>query len=143
MASTYKLIMEKVANEALDGATVHFSTPIASFRHHVKATGELDYVEVETDKAVKFKFDEVIVTAPLGWMKQNKDAFNPPMPKRLSQAIDSICYGCLEKVWVNFPIAFWDGFPGETLFLRPEYAPETNPHGWNQEIVSLAALPAP
>lgn len=58
------------------------------------------------------------------------------MPPNLSKAIDNISYGCLEKVWITFPSTFWDGFPGETLFLRPEYAPDTNPNCWNQGMVS-------
>ena len=41
----------------------------------------------------------------------------------------------------HIPSTFWDSFPGETLFLRPEYAPDTKPNCWNQEMVSLAAFP--
>jgi Flavin containing amine oxidoreductase len=98
-------------------------------------------------------FDEVVMTAPLGWLKRNKDVFIPALPPRLSQAIDSISYGDLEKVHINFPAAFWNVshsqsegktiFPAETLFLAPEYARTTNPQGWNQEIFSFAALPPP
>lgn len=62
------------------------------------------------------------------------------MPPNFSKAIDNIGYGCLEKVWVAFPSTFWDGFPGEALFLQPEYAPDTNPNCWNEEMVSLAAF---
>lgn len=32
-------------------------------------------------------------------------------------------------------------YPGFTHWARPEYAPDTNPHQWNQEAVNLAALP--
>ena len=83
------------------------------------------------------------MTAPLGYLKRNKTLINPPLPVRLSQAIDNIGYGCLEKVWITFLCAFWVDFPGETLFLAPEYAQNTNPHCWNQEMVSLASLPEP
>lgn len=38
------------------------------------------------------------MTAPLGWLKQNKQTFVPQLPPRLSQAIDAIGYGSLEKV---------------------------------------------
>lgn len=38
------------------------------------------------------------MTAPLGYLKQNKDTFVPTLPSRLSQAIDAIGYGSLEKV---------------------------------------------
>lgn len=53
---------------------------------------------VTTEKGEALQFDEVVVTAPLGWLKQNQDAFTPAFPPRFSSAIDSIGYGCLEKV---------------------------------------------
>jgi hypothetical protein len=55
-------------------------------------------VEVTTEKGEALQFDEIVVTAPLGWLKQNQGAFTPALPLRLSSAIDSIGYGCLEKV---------------------------------------------
>ncbi|KAK0310734.1 hypothetical protein LTR01_003889 [Friedmanniomyces endolithicus] len=54
------------------------------------------------------EFDEVVVTAPLGWLKRNKEAFRPALPARLSQAICNIGYGTLDKVYITFPSAFWD-----------------------------------
>lgn len=85
-------------------------------------------------------------------MKQNKVAFDPPIPPRLSQAIDSISVGHLEKVFITFPDAFWldpsinakgDMYPGYTNFLSPRYAPDTNPEHWPQEAYNLAAFAAP
>jgi hypothetical protein len=43
------------------------------------------------------------MTAPLGWLQKNKQTFQPPLPKRFSQAIDAIGYGCLEKVSLRYP----------------------------------------
>lgn len=47
------------------------------------------------------EFDEVVLTAPLGWLKQNLGAFEPALPRSLAGAIKSIGYGCLEKVSVR------------------------------------------
>lgn len=65
----------------------------------------------------------------------------------MTQAIDSIGYGCLEKVYISFGTAFWTKsadkqniVKGFCQWLRPSYAPDTNPSGWNQEIVELACL---
>lgn len=44
------------------------------------------------------EFDEVVLTTPLGWLKQNLDAFEPDLPEKLQQSIKAIGYGCLEKV---------------------------------------------
>ena len=53
---------------------------------------------VSTRDGESFEFDEVVLTAPLGWLKQHPEAFDPPLPPRLTKAIESIGYGCLEKV---------------------------------------------
>jgi hypothetical protein len=75
------------------------------------------------------------------------DAFNPPLPDRLSRAIHSIGYGCLEKVYISFPEAFWsepneDGriVQGFCQWLAPKYAMESNPRRWTHEVVELASL---
>lgn len=81
------------------------------------------------------EFDEVVVTAPLGWLKRNMQAFHNStpgrrvsprpsnsdttmaadssqgtcaLPRRLAQAIENIGYGTLDKVYITFPSAFWD-----------------------------------
>ena len=42
-------------------------------------------------------FDDVVVTVPLGWLKQHKDSVHHLHP-RIASAIDSISFGRLEKV---------------------------------------------
>lgn len=96
-------------------------------------------------------FDELVVTSPLGWLQKNPQAFDPPLPPPLTQAIDSISYGCLEKIYISFPRAFWlDPDPkragrkvqGFAQWLSPSFAPETNPDRWTIEVVELASLAA-
>lgn len=53
---------------------------------------------VGTKQGRAFEFDDVVVTAPLGWLKRNLDAFEPALPPRMTQAINSLGFGCLEKV---------------------------------------------
>lgn len=123
-------------------------------------TGEdkIRKVTVLTDQGESLVFDEVVVTAPLGWLKKNQKIFMPPLPERLSQAIDSIGYGSLEKIYINFPEAFWlhtstsdrtkclqsckppAGHTGFTQWLSPKYSKD-NPLGWMQEAVDLSTLP--
>lgn len=105
-------------------------------------------VQVTTSRGETFKFDEVVFTAPLGWLKKHPDTFKPELPPRLTQAINSIGYGCLEKVYISFPQAFWvnpDGrgriVTGFSQWLSPNYALDSNQKRWNQEIVELASLP--
>jgi monoamine oxidase len=65
---------------------------------HGKSAGQNDTVKVKTTHGQVFEFDEVVVTCPLGWLKQNIQAFVPPLPDRLHKAIQNIGYGTLEKV---------------------------------------------
>ena len=60
--------------------------------HSVRVLGKNGLEDLDEE------FDEVVVTVPLGWLKNNKAAFHPPLPKRFEDAIDAIGYGSLEKV---------------------------------------------
>ncbi|KAI0143867.1 flavin-containing amine oxidoreductase [Hypoxylon sp. NC0597] len=104
-------------------------------------------LKVFTKGGENLEFDEVVFTAPLGWLKQHTDAFEPPLPSRLTKAIKSIGYGCLEKAYISFPKAFWvpanpeDGtVQGFCQMLAPSYASDLNPRKWNQEFIELASL---
>lgn len=57
-----------------------------------------DKVKVHVKGGQTLEFDDVVMTAPLGWLKRNLDAFEPGLPVRMTKAIKSIGYGCLEKV---------------------------------------------
>ncbi|KEY72048.1 hypothetical protein S7711_00065 [Stachybotrys chartarum IBT 7711] len=144
-AGTYKNILNKVAQPAIAGADIIYNTKVSKISYRITAN---DKVKVEVEgQARTALFDEVVMTAPLGWLKRNLEAFEPPLPARLTEAIASLGYGCLEKVYINFPKAFWhsgeeDGklINGFVQWLSPTYAPESNPHKWNQEVVELASL---
>lgn len=97
-AGTYQKILALVAKPALEEATIKLSTKISKINTTDAADGK---VVVTTDKGEAFKFDEIVVTAPLGWLKQNQEAFTPSLPPRFSSAIESIGYGCLEKVYMH------------------------------------------
>ena len=51
-----------------------------------------------TSDGKKAHFDEVVVTTPLGWLKQHKESIHPLHPC-IASAIDSISFGRLEKVY--------------------------------------------
>jgi hypothetical protein len=143
-AGTYQKILERIAKPALEGAEIQFRTKATKIETDEEKQGK---VVVTTQDEKRLEFDDVVVTAPLGWLKKNERAFNPPLPPRLSKAIGSIGYGCLEKVWISFPKAFWLSNPpneqdsvGFTQFLSPKYS-DLNPERWNQELVEFGSLP--
>ncbi len=54
------------------------------------------------------RFDAVIVTVPLGVLKQGAIAFNPGLPAQKLDAIARIGMGTLDKVYLQFDAPFWD-----------------------------------
>jgi len=152
VATTYSKILQQVAAPAFEHADMYLSEEVIRIENLPETSGEDGKVLVETASGLRKTCDHVVVTAPHGWLRQNKASFVPPMPQQLSEAIDSIAYSRLEKVFIHFSYAWWEGnqdgmgdpdrFASETLWTTPEYAPQTNPGRWNQEIFSFSALPS-
>ena len=67
-----------------DGVTLHFT-------HHHAA-----------------QFDAVLVTLPLGVLKQHQKLFSPALPLVKQQAIEKLGMGVLDKVYLQFDDVFWD-----------------------------------
>lgn len=164
VASTYAKILDKIAQPALKGATTLFEHKVKRILSH-GSSGHTS-VTLELEGRENMTFDEVVMTAPLGWLKRNTDAFVPKLPGRFAEAVSNLGYGHLDKVYITFPTAFWNAagssssaqsasalrqssdspinlahYPGFTHWINPTYAPSRNPKGWNQEAVNLAALP--
>ncbi|KAK4448279.1 hypothetical protein QBC34DRAFT_466147 [Podospora aff. communis PSN243] len=144
-AGTYRRILGKIAQPAVERANILYQTRVVEVRG--KSTSSHGRVSVVTAGGRVLDFDELIVTAPLGWLKQNLGAFHPPLPDRLSRAIQSIGYGSLEKVYISFPKAFWlageKAVRGFCHWLSPNYEPERNPHRWVNEALELGSLDGP
>ncbi|KJK76343.1 hypothetical protein H634G_08234 [Metarhizium anisopliae BRIP 53293] len=141
-AGTYKKILDHIAAPAMAGADVMLNAKVTEITHPPQNGNK---VKVQLDSGRHLLFDEVVVTAPLGWLKRHPEAFNPRLPARLTKAIDSIGYGCLEKVYVTFPTAFWlvgTKMSGFIEWMTPTYAP-SNPRRWHQDAFELGSLSAP
>jgi phytoene dehydrogenase-like protein len=95
VAGTYTKILEYVARPALEKAEVKLETKVSAIKGR-KTEGEK--VEVQVEGGEKLEFDEVVMTAPLGWLKRNKGVFVDGLTEELDTAIDAIGYGALDKV---------------------------------------------
>ncbi|KAL9025523.1 MAG: hypothetical protein Q9196_005669 [Gyalolechia fulgens] len=142
--------MASVAKIPLTQARVQFNTTVTSVEN--VEGGQLP-VCVTTSDGRKQYFDDVVVTTPLGWLKQHQDCIRPLSP-RIASAIESMSFGRLEKVLIEFPVAFWesaatkaDGGTDDAIsfvhWLSPSYATSTNPRTWRLECVSFHAFPKP
>jgi len=54
-----------------------------------------------------FTADKVVVTLPLGVLKQNVVQFVPPLPEEKKTAISLLGMGVLNKLYLRFPKVFW------------------------------------
>lgn len=71
---------------------------------------EIDYsndITIYTDQG-QFTADQVIVTLPIGVLKQEAVAFTPTLPAEKLAAIDAMGSGLLDKLYLRFPTAFWE-----------------------------------
>lgn len=101
---------------------------------------------VSTTTGDTYTYDELIMTMPLGWLKQNHHStFKPALPSHIIESIDAIGYGNLEKVFITFPSAWWDRQTDKGMNERKN-AFSTFLSDTPNEIVqciSLSSLPAP
>ena len=96
-AGTYEKVLNVVAKSAVDAEVITFSQSVNKVLSKQR-TNDNPKVEVTTKNGWNKEFDEVVFTAPLGWLKRNKGSFEPALPTRISQSIDNLGYGNLDKV---------------------------------------------
>lgn len=148
--TNYQKIMARVAAAPLAQAHIQFDTVMVSVESQSSGPRPIC---VTTCNGQKQYFDDVVVTTPLGWLQQHKESIHRLHP-RIASAIDSISFGRLEKVLIEFPSAFWEsvtrnsenGSDNTVSFvhwLSPSYATQTNPQSWRLECVSFHAFEEP
>lgn len=55
-----------------------------------------------------FSADRAVVTVPIGVLKSGNFTIEPPLPEPVSGALGRLEMNAFEKVFLRFPIAFWD-----------------------------------
>ncbi|KAL8828244.1 MAG: hypothetical protein Q9170_006688 [Blastenia crenularia] len=148
--TNYESILARIAAAPLAQARVQFNTVMTRIE---ASKDQQDPVCVSTSDGKEQHFDDVVVTTPLGWLKQHRESIRPLDP-RIESAIESMSFGRLEKVLIEFPTAFWESATTDTRsdnedfisfvhWLAPSYAAQSNPHQWRLECVSFHAFPEP
>lgn len=92
--TNYKKILARISSIPLAKAHIQFNTVMISVESQ---RDENRLICLTTSDGNKQYFDDVVVTTPLGWLKQHKQSINQLSP-RIASAIDSISFGRLEKV---------------------------------------------
>ncbi|KAJ8108149.1 hypothetical protein ONZ43_g6513 [Nemania bipapillata] len=146
--SSYSAILDKIYEPSKERAEILLNKEVVSVRMaEQRLPGQK--VALATSDGDRYRFDDVVVTIPLGWLQKHLDCFEPPLPARTGAAITNLKLSQLEKVFITFSSAFWitdtnrDIFPGYTNWLAPSYAQDTNPDKWPQEVWNMASFTAP
>ncbi|KAL8809878.1 MAG: hypothetical protein Q9200_003036 [Gallowayella weberi] len=148
--TNYQKIVAKISAVPLAQATMLFDTTMVSVE--ARPDGPRPVCVTTSDGNMQC-FDDVVVTTPLGWLKQHKESISQLEP-RIASAIDSISFGRLEKVLIEFPSAFWESEPislesdfndavSFVHWLSPIRTSQTVPRKWRLECVSFNAFHAP
>ena len=103
--SSFEGILAKIAEVPLKKAFIQLNTQAIHFRS-LSTSQQPSKVKVEIQDSEAQVFDDLVVTTPLGWLKRNKSAFEPPLDGELERSIDAISIGHLEKVATLPPLKF-------------------------------------
>ncbi|KAM7072860.1 peroxisomal N(1)-acetyl-spermine/spermidine oxidase isoform 1-T1 [Molossus nigricans] len=124
--------------------TIHWN---GSFQE-AGSPGETFPVLVECEDGGSFPAHHVVLTVPLGFLKERLDTFfEPPLPAEKTEAIRKLGFGTNNKVFLEFEEPFWE--PGceymqvvweDTSPLETSAAPLQD--AWVKKLIGFLVLPA-
>lgn len=92
---------DKIANFLATDIDIRLNTKVERINY------EEDSIHVFTDQAT-FEADYVLLTVPLGVLKNDVISFMPSLPHRIQSAIDHLEMGSVNKFLCVWDTAFWD-----------------------------------
>uniref|UniRef100_A0A8C5SSZ6 L-amino-acid oxidase n=1 Tax=Laticauda laticaudata TaxID=8630 RepID=A0A8C5SSZ6_LATLA len=106
-------------------------------------------VQVECEDGEKFLADHVILTVPLGFLKEHQESFFcPPLPSQKLEAIRHLGFGTANKIILEFEQPFWNpdtaiiGVVWENESPLEERPPDWR-NTWFQKIAGFVVLEPP
>ncbi|MCE9622782.1 MAG: FAD-dependent oxidoreductase [Actinomycetia bacterium] len=92
---------DAIVQEMAEGLNIETLRPVRRIEWGTNGVHVLD------ENGNEVEGDRVVITVPLGVLKSGSIEFEPPLPDSKNEAIDSIGFGLLDKVWFVFEEAFW------------------------------------
>ncbi|XP_063967218.1 spermine oxidase-like [Lytechinus pictus] len=111
----YQGILEKLLVD-IPANSIHYNTPVSRIQYakcHDTNDVALDYeddsvVMVTCEDGRTFLCNHVIVTASIGFLKENVETlFQPPLPEDKLDAIRIFPYGTVNKIFMKYKRPFW------------------------------------
>jgi monoamine oxidase len=109
---------DQILNLLAKGLRIQLQTAV----NHVEISE--GQVRVSTTGGETLIADRVLITVPLGVLKNRRIKFTPELPKQKLAAIDALEMGAFDKLYLKFPECFW---MKDATWI--EYAGE-NPSAW-------------
>lgn len=119
----------QITNGLAQGLDIRLNTEVMKIKYSQNG------VEVETRDGI-FTSEKVVVTIPLGVLKQAQIKFEPPLPSSKQESINRLKMGLLNKVYLKFPKIFWDDV--ENISYVGEWMLWLNYAAYNGEPILLA-----
>jgi monoamine oxidase len=94
--------LDRLMDDLVDGLEVWLSTPVTSVSQSDSGVS----LRLSTGESVSV--DRAVVTVPLGVLKDQGLAFDPPLPFAQRAAIADLGFGDADVVWLRYDEAFWD-----------------------------------
>ncbi|GAA5527025.1 FAD-dependent oxidoreductase [Herpetosiphon gulosus] len=95
---------DQILDRLTAGLTIHTGQSVNAINYTAES------ITITTDTAT-FAAEHVIITVPLGVLKQGRIQFIPPLDASKTDAITLLGSGLLNKTWLRFPTAFWPQEP--------------------------------
>ncbi|NXQ90261.1 PAOX oxidase, partial [Nyctibius grandis] len=106
-------------------------------------------VRVECEDGDAFLADHVIVTVPLGFLKEHhQDFFQPPLPEQKAEAIHRLGFGTNNKIFLEFERPFWEPHQQLIQVVWEDESPLEEPSAdleanWFKKLVGFVILQPP
>ncbi|KAL4698825.1 hypothetical protein H8959_011482 [Pygathrix nigripes] len=133
--------------------TVVFEKPVKTIHwngsfQEAAFPGETFPVSVECEDGDRFPVHHVIVTVPLGFLKEHLDTFfDPPLPAEKAEAIRKIGFGTNNKIFLEFEEPFWEPDCQLIQLVWDDTSPleDAAPalqDAWFRKLIGFVVLPA-
>ncbi|XP_036785580.1 peroxisomal N(1)-acetyl-spermine/spermidine oxidase isoform X2 [Manis pentadactyla] len=132
--------------------TVAFNKPVKTIHWNGSfpeaESGDTFPVLVECEDGGCFPAHHVIVTVPLGFLKEHLDTFfEPPLPDEKAQAIRKIGFGTNNKIFLEFEEPFWEPDCQHIQVVWEDTSPleDVTPElqdAWFKKLIGFLVLPS-
>lgn len=105
-------------------------------------------VQIECENGTIFEADHVICSIPLGVLKKHgQTMFEPSLPQYKLESIDSLLYGTVDKIFLEYDRPFLNAKVSEIMFLWEHIDPDPNADeeeylksNWYKKIYSFSKV---